>query len=187
MWTVSDEPYLPTAIYVRRRWNPLPSLIRWAACCCYALSDMYTLTFNTGVIHVLYFFRLSEVLWLVLLGIYLGAGISVRSDPYFSFYKKAPSYIRRKDLKKVEQFLGWTLLRNWLSQIPTQVCYCCTFHGCRDCWLLPGTFCKGWMAGYLTMSLFSLQRWDGGAYCGKSMIWLQVSLLPIVRWYYQLE
>lgn len=38
------------------------SLIRWAACCWYAVSDMSTLTFNTGVIHqihVLYLGRLS--------------------------------------------------------------------------------------------------------------------------------
>jgi len=85
VWTVSDEPHFPTAIYVRRRWNPLSSLIRWALCCWYALSDMSTLTFNTGVIyqiHVLYFFRLSEVLWLVLLGRYLAVGISVRSEHF---------------------------------------------------------------------------------------------------------
>lgn len=65
VWTVSDEPYLPTAIYVSRRWNPLPSLIRWAACYCYALSDMSTLTFNTAVIHhqihILDFFHLEAL------------------------------------------------------------------------------------------------------------------------------
>lgn len=111
VWTVSDEPYLPTAIYVRRRWNPLPSLIRWAACCCYALSDMSTLTFNTGVIHqihVLYFFRLSEVLWLVLLGIYLAASISVRSEPYFNRGREhcltlfsVPSYPKINHTRKI--------------------------------------------------------------------------------------
>lgn len=113
VWTVSDEPYLPTAIYVSRRWNPLPSLIRWAACCCYALSDMSTLTFNTGVIHqihVLDFFRLEALpeIRAKRIAIFFNMTLLIPSPSQMKLMKEEPSQLLLRITYSALQSSPWS-------------------------------------------------------------------------------